>query len=177
LASKHTWTFLIIISLTALVGAGCKDELPELSVPQPESPVEPVDIDALTAPEPTVTLKPPHDGHLLLISDDRGFIEWDDAQGRLYFLDNEGKPLSDLTEVTLHLDSPDGPEPIELTRHLAPDWPSAYRAANATPDPLADPERKGVLRFDLAGEPARVIVEQSPRADAATKPDMPNNTR
>jgi hypothetical protein len=163
----------LISSALLLIGVtltGCKDEYPELPTVPPSGttskPAKPLHPDAL--PPPEFPFEAPHGGLMTPVDGGRGYVEWTVEEGRLYYLDPDGLPLSGVEEAVLHIATPGGPVQVALVAFDD----GEYRGVASEDGRLSEQAIRGVLRFRLNGEPCRVLIdlarsEMQPAAETA----------
>ena len=147
-----TPSLLVAATLPAAAIVGCKDEFPVPSTPPLSTqPPAPPSLDGPEAP-----CEPPHHGQLYPIGEQHGYVEWNVAAGRLYWLDPACEPLKRVEHVACYVKTPSGPRRLELQDCDDDQYPGACRSA---PDgPLRDADVTLVLRFMLDGEGHRVLL-------------------
>ncbi len=152
---------LCLAVLLAAGVAGCRDDAGPPGKDDSRSP-------AATAPAAPVPGKSasPHGGLLLPIPNGRGAVEWvvDDTNHRLrlYFLTPDQQPLADVGEAFLVLETPAGPQVIELADCDDPAF--AHACVQATGDDWPKDQPGTLVRFLLGNEGFRVRLP-APESD------------
>jgi hypothetical protein len=81
-------------------------------------------------------------------------VEWTLETGRLYVLDSECEPLTDVQISSFHVQSDEGPRPVELRPCPGSEAPCFTAGAGF----LERAETSGVLRLGIQGKPCRVLI-------------------
>lgn len=163
-----------------LSGAGCKDELPLL--PDKDAPASrPADPATAPALDGALLIRAtpaaPHDGRLLPIASDVGYVEWvldsENATARLYFLTTDLRPLPLAAPPSLILVGPAGPHEVPLEPLAPTDTEPGFKARS---DLLRRPLPEGLIRIRVGLEGYRILLparlaETAPAERAELEPD------
>lgn len=158
---------------TWVLWAGCREDYELPPEPPPETQPQ-------TMPDETRSHRSgcdaPNGGALLKLDDHLGYVEWDVHGGRLYFLDEECRPMDGVTDVTLYIQRPGGPEEVTLVECPPPRAGGSCLSAAAGlvgadgAKALTDHQTQGVLRFNLRGQGCRVLLAYKPPASLPVDP-------
>lgn len=161
---------LPLLAACVLCMPACDREppLPPLDTGTATSPAPPP---PLTKPEEKPALKPPHGGHMSVMPDRLGYVEWLVDAGRLYFLDPSGGPLKGAEEIVLTHQSATGPQQVAL---VACDDPAFTGACWTAPrGELREKAPEMLVRFRINGQPVRVVLADSAKVVTIDAPVMP----
>jgi len=151
--------FLTILSV-GVIAAGCEDDSLDLPLDTSKIPTTQPEIPPLIEEsfEKVHIPKAPHGGKIIVIQERLGVIEclFQSGQVKVYFLDMKGKPLEGIIHPVLTITTSRGPERLQFHDCDEADFSGACGVISG--DLLKEYPSSGIIRFELNGEPYRILL-------------------